>query len=89
MSLYFSEYSPSSERKSGMPLAVDTPAPPKNTIRRDLSIISLSFSTLTPGLHSIFVVHLFCKAHYILDIDLCSVIEDRLAAHFSEYLVLV
>ena len=30
---YFCAYSPSGLRKSGMPLSVDTPAPPKNTMR--------------------------------------------------------
>jgi hypothetical protein len=38
------EYSPSADLKSGMPLAVDTPAPPKKTILRETAIISLNLS---------------------------------------------
>jgi hypothetical protein len=33
-------YSPSADRKSGMPDSVDTPAPPKNTIRSEASIMA-------------------------------------------------
>jgi hypothetical protein len=44
MPFHLSLYRPSADLKSGIPLAVETPAPPKNTILRDLPMISLSFA---------------------------------------------
>ena len=46
--LYFMLYSPSCERKSGMPLSVETPAPPKNTIFSLSSIIDCKSMMLPP-----------------------------------------
>ena len=51
--LYFMLYRPSCERKSGMPLSVDTPAPPKNTMRFDSLTHCLSFSFITSLPHLI------------------------------------
>ena len=42
-------YRPSSLRKSGMPLAVETPAPPKNTTLPAASMRSLSCAAASTG----------------------------------------
>ena len=64
--VYFCLYSPSSERKSGMPLSVLTPAPPKNTARLELSKILFSFKTssrrISCILSPVFVQFIFSDA---------------------------
>jgi hypothetical protein len=52
---------PSAERKSGMPLSVETPAPPKKTIFSDLSIISCNV--------------IFCHAFFIFKIRIFRILS--------------